>query len=255
MISQWQSADLAALPPALAEGEVHLWYASLELPTTTILTLRTLLSADELARAKRFHFERDRRRFIVARGLLRLLLGRYLSLSSADIRFDYSDFGKPALHPEQNPQNLCFNVSHSGEMVIYAMTQGRRIGVDVEELRALDGLEQIAASFFSSRENNLLRTLPDAQKQRAFFNCWTRKEAFIKADGQGLSLGLDSFDVTLHPHEPAQLLEVRKGPAEETENAAERWTLAAVETSDGYVAAVVVEGRDVVIHPARELLY
>ena len=217
--------------------QLYLCHASLVQPPAVILTLRQLLSADELARAKRFHFDRDRNAYIVARGQLRQLLSRFLDLPPDQLRFTYTNYGKPDLVPEQNSAHLHFNLSHSGAMVFYGITYGRNIGVDIELVRTLDDFAGIATGFFSPRENAVLRTVETAQKPLAFFNCWTRKEAYIKAQGQGLSIPLDSFDVTLAPEDTAQLLEVRNA----RENEADYWTLDAVETVAGYIAAVVVE--------------
>ena len=223
--------------PTIAAGEIHLWFDAMEAPTAQILTLRQTLPADELARAKRFHFERDRRRFIVARGLLRQLLGSYLARPPQELRFTYSDHGKPALLEAQNPHGLQFNLSHSGEMMCVGVTRGRAIGVDIEQVRPIDDMMGIAASFFSPRENEMLATVPADQRELAFFNCWTRKEAYIKAQGQGLSIPLDSFDVTLVPGEEARLLAVRNTQPDE----AARWTMQAFAPVAGYVAAAVVK--------------
>ncbi len=224
--------------PLSVNNNIAIWHANLVQPVPTMLALRQRLSADELARAKRFHFDRDRNHYIVARGLLRRLLSHYLNLLPDQLRFTYTDYGKPDLVAAQNPADLRFNLSHSGEMVLYGVTYGRNIGIDIEQLRTLDDFEGIATSFFSPHEKAVLRTVPDAQKALAFFNCWTRKEAYIKAQGQGLSLPLDSFDVTLRPGEAAQLLEVRGARDDE----ASYWTMQALETVTGYVAAVIVEG-------------
>ena len=167
------------------------------------------------------------------------LLSNFLDLPPDQIRFTYSGYGKPNLIPEQNPADLRFNLSHSGEMALYGITHGRNIGVDIEQLRTLDDFEGIATGFFSPCENAALHTIDAARKPLAFFNCWTRKEAYIKAQGQGLSISLDSFDVTLAPEDTARLLAVRAA----REHEAEYWTMDAVETVAGYVAAVVVEKR------------
>ncbi|MEZ4662805.1 MAG: 4'-phosphopantetheinyl transferase superfamily protein [Caldilineaceae bacterium] len=220
---------------SLAEAEVQLWVDSLEAPVEQMLTLRQTLAADELARAKRFHFERDRRRFIVARGRLRQLLGRYLVLPPPEIRFTYSAHGKPLLQEAQNPAALQFNLSHAGEMMLVGVTRGRAIGVDIEQVRSLDDMMGIAASFFSPRKYDVGRRAR-RPKRAGLFNCWTRKEAYIKAQGQGLSLPLDSFDVTLTPGAEARLLAVRNARPDE----AAQWTMQAFEPVGGYVAAVVV---------------
>jgi 4'-phosphopantetheinyl transferase len=211
----------------------------LNLPASQIHRLRHTLAADELERAERFHFEKDRQHFIAGRGLLRLILGHYLDTTPSQLRFHYSDYGKPALvlSPRQAPLN--FNVSHSYGLALYAVTLGREVGLDVEKIRSDLEYEEIAERFFSPRESAVLLRLPTEVKPRAFFNCWTRKEAYIKARGEGLSLPLDQFDVSLAPGEPARLLDVRGDPQE-----ASRWSLQALKPVSGYVAALAVEGSD-----------
>ena len=227
-----------ATPPpdlSLADHEVHLWKAFLEPPIALINTLRQTLSADELSRAKRFHFEKDRKHFIVARGVLRFILGRYLKAAPGQIRFQYSDYGKPLLASE----SLRFNLSHSGQLALYAITRHRAIGVDLERLRPIPDATQIAQRFFSAQESKTFQKIPQDKKVEAFFNCWTRKEAYIKAIGEGLSHPLDTFDVSLRPDEPAALLAVR-GPA----HPAPSWLLRACNPAPDYVAAVIAEGQD-----------
>lgn len=216
--------------------EVHVWRASCRLTATEILTLRRLLSDDELERAKRFHFARDRDHYTAARAALRVILGRYLNLPPAGLRFKYNSFGKPTL--DGGAGGLRFNLSHSGGLALYAVALGREVGVDVEHLKdEMDG--GVAERFFSPSEVAALRSLaPEAQK-RAFFDCWTRKEAYIKARGEGLSLPLDSFDVSVAPDEPAALLRTRDDAGE-----ASRWTLHELSPGPGYAAALAVEGGD-----------
>ncbi|HEV2150490.1 MAG TPA: 4'-phosphopantetheinyl transferase superfamily protein [Longimicrobiaceae bacterium] len=219
------------------EGEVHVWSAPLDPPGEAVRRYGALLAPDERARAGRFHFERDRRRFTVARGVLRSMLGRYLGLDPRRVEFRYESHGKPALAGEPAAGGLRFNVSHSGEMALYAVAAGRELGVDVEEVRPMEDGLQIAERFFSAAEVAAFRALPAEIRDDAFFNCWTRKEAFIKAVGEGLSFPLHVFDVTLAPGEPARLL------ASRDPNQAERWSLRGLpDPAPGYRAAVVVEG-------------
>jgi 4'-phosphopantetheinyl transferase len=218
---------------------VHVWRASLNHPQNRLQQLRGTLSADEAERAARFHFERDRQHFIAARGLLREILSRYLKLSPDDLRFKYTSYGKPYLTDECGGAWLRFNVSHSGELALYALSRERELGVDIEQLRTDIEHQQIASQFFSEQEIAALHALPTDLQHEAFFLCWTRKEAYIKGIGEGLSLPLHSFDVSLTPGAPAALLAVR-GDAQE----AARWTLQALEPGSGYRAALVAEGRD-----------
>jgi 4'-phosphopantetheinyl transferase len=221
--------------PKLEEDEVHVWRVSLQRSEADVIRLRDTLSADEAARADRFHFERDRRHFIAGRGLLRTLLAGYLGRRPAELRFAYGPHGKPLL-AETGP--LRFNLAHSQGLALIAITLGREVGVDVEWLDRTIRHEEIAQRFFSPREQAALAALPAELRAEAFFLCWTRKEAYLKAHGGGLSVPLDSFDVSLTPGAPAELLEVRGKPVE-----AGRWSLLALEPGPGYVGAVAAEGR------------
>ena len=224
--SIWSSPPVSL---SLEAGEVHVWRLVLEQPLGRFIGL---LDPDELTRANRFHFEKDRRHFIVARGFLRVLLGRYLTSDPKQLKFVYGDYGKPALAQESL---LRFNMSHSQGMALYAFTEGRDVGVDVEYMRADFTGDDIARRFFSPFEVQSLCGLPDADRVESFFRCWTRKEAYIKATGRGLSQPLDGFDVTLAPGETAALLRTDEGSHE-------RWSMANVEVGPGYAGAVAVEG-------------
>jgi 4'-phosphopantetheinyl transferase len=228
-------------PPAqlsLAATDVHIWRASLEQAADAVKDLRQLLSADEQARADRFHFARDRGHFTVARASLRRLLGQYLGIAPAEIQFTYADRGKPQLPFEPVPK-LKFNLAHSGGLALYAFTNIGEIGVDLEHIRPEFTGDDIARRFFSATEVARLDQLPVAARALAFFNCWTRKEAFIKAKGIGLSLALDQFDVTLGPDEPAALLSTSWDPHE-----AARWSLRSLDVGSGFVGAVALEAQD-----------
>lgn len=222
----------------LADDEVHVWRFSLDLETPRVQSLQRTLASDEQARANRFHFRRDRDRFIVARGLLRVVLARYLDTNPGQLRFCHNSYGKPSLVSIDGQDTLNFNVSHSQELGLYAITRNRRIGVDLEYIRTDFACEQVAERFFSSRERATLRSLAPRLKHQAFFTCWTRKEAYIKARGEGLSLPLDQFDVSLAPGGPAALLNTRGDPQE-----ANRWSLRELKPGPGYVAALAVEGQ------------
>jgi 4'-phosphopantetheinyl transferase len=197
------------------------------------------LTADECQRAERYIFAKDRAHFVVARGLLRVLLGRYLGQEPQHLRFTYGRHGKPALATETGGVALRFNVSHSHGLALYAITRGREVGVDIEHIRPEVAQEQVAERFFSPREVTVLRALPTPLQAPAFFACWTRKEAYIKATGAGLALPLDQFDVSLAPGEPAALLHTAWDPQEAT-----RWALQDLAPAPGYRAAVAVAGHD-----------
>ncbi len=225
---------VSAMPDlSLAANDLHVWLIPIDAPPDRLARLGAILSPDEQQRAARFHFERDRIRFTAARAALRRILSRYLRCAPADLAFDYSPHGKPAL-PGDNP--LSFNLSHSGDWAVCAVTLSRRVGVDIELIRPDLASETIAERFFSPREAAELRALPRHEQPAAFFRCWTRKEAFVKARGEGLSLPLDRFDVTLRPGEPPALLRTLDDPRE-----AARWSMAALSAPPGYEATVVVE--------------
>jgi 4'-phosphopantetheinyl transferase len=221
------------LSVVLEPGEVHVCKIALDQPAGVVGGLRGLLSADELARADRFHFERGKERYTVGRGVLRTLLGRYMGVPARALVFAYNEFGKP----EIAGSDVCFNLSHSHGVALAAVTRGRAIGVDIERVREEVVRERIAERFFSPAEARALAGLPPGRQAQAFFDCWTRKEAWIKARGQGLSIALDSFEVTLGPGEPARLVATRPDAEE-----AGRWSLEALECEPGFAAAVAVSG-------------
>jgi 4'-phosphopantetheinyl transferase len=216
----------------LRADEVHVWRADLDAAAAVVERLRPLLALDERDRADRFHFERDRSRYIVGRGTLRILLGRYLSIAPERVRFAYGPNQKPRLAGG----GPWFNLSHSGPIALLAFTTAGEIGIDIELAAADFSRERIAERFFSPAEVAVLRSLPQAAQPLAFLTCWTRKEAFIKARGDGLSLPLDSFDVSLAPGVPAALLRTAWSIAEPS-----RWDLRDLSDRDlGYVAAAAL---------------
>lgn len=223
--------------PPLEDAEVHVWQVYLDRPPPSVEKLAGVLSGDERDKAGRFHFERDRRRYTCGRGVLRTLLGNYLSSAPESIVFAYNRYGKPELDGPHRAQRLNFSVSHSHARALIAFTRGREVGIDIEYIRPDFEGELIATRYFSASEVAALRTLPAASRGQAFFNCWTRKEAFIKAVGHGLSLSLQSFDVSLLPGEPAALLNTRFSPREVT-----RWSLRDLQPGPGFAAAIAVAG-------------
>jgi 4'-phosphopantetheinyl transferase len=227
-------SDVRGLSASLPSDELHVWRADLDAGDHVVARLEALLAVDERQRAQRFRFQRDRSRYIVGRGLLRVLLGRYLGGSPDEIRFAYGFHDKPAL-AGPGPH---FNLSHSGSVALLAFSSGAELGIDVERDDADLSRERIPERFFSAGEVKALRCLPVELQPRAFLACWTRKESFIKARGDGLSLALDSFDVTLDPGQPAAILRTAWSANEPTE-----WSL--MDLSDpqhGYIAAVASRG-------------
>jgi 4'-phosphopantetheinyl transferase len=228
------------MPPArlsLDRRDVHVWRCSLDLPNRRRDALAAVLSPDELTRAARPYSERGRHHAIVARGFLRMVLARYSDVAADKLSLVYGDHGKPALAEGARYGDLRFNLSHSGDITILAVTRGRDVGVDVERLRPIPEYARIAARFFSPRENADLLSRWADDPVRGFFTCWTRKEAYIKATGDGLSQPLDGFDVALAPDEPARLLRVEADACEVS-----RWSFDTFEPAPGYLGAVAAEG-------------
>jgi 4'-phosphopantetheinyl transferase len=230
------------LPPSklkLSKHDVHVWRVRLNQTDGRVEQLQQILSDDERLRAERFHFDRDRRRFIVSQGTLRLIIGDYIDKEPSRLQFYSGHRGKPYLMHSLGNVPLQFNLAHSKEIALYAFTGNREIGIDVEYIRDMPDAQQIALTNFSSSENKILQGLPEYQKQEAFFSCWVRKEAYIKAIGNGLYHALDRFDVSLAPGEPARLLSI-DGSAEQ----ASCWFMKSLTPEEGYVAALAVKGSD-----------
>lgn len=221
----------------LLEGDLHVWQASLDLTAPRMERLFHCLSFDEHERAGRFHFEKDREDFVAARGILRELVSMYVGLPAPVLIFSYTDYGKPVLSNSRLAGVLQFNVAHSHGIAMYAFVQGRDVGIDVEYHRRDLVVEEVARGVCSSREMAALRSLPEAQQKIAFFDCWTRKEAYIKARGQGLSLPLDQFSVSLLPGKPPALFSTNGDPLQDG-----LWRLFDVAPRVGYSAAVACRG-------------
>lgn len=217
--------------PALGRGVVAVWSVWIG-GTPDHEHALTVLAGDELARASSFVDDVHRNRYVAGRLALRELLGRYLDLAPSEVRFGYGHHGKP----EVPGATLRFNVAHSGDVAVIGLTEQDRLGIDVEEVRPLDDIDGVARSVFSRRELDVFHALADASKVQAFFNCWTRKEAFVKAEGDGLSRPSDAFDVTLRPGEQARLLELEGSTARTA-----TWSLLDFCPMDGWVGAVAVE--------------
>jgi 4'-phosphopantetheinyl transferase len=210
----------------------------LDVGSDTIHASAALLSEAERRRASRVTLHHNRRRFTVARARLRQLLGARLGVHPDSVELTYGERGKPALARAYADSGLRFNVSHCDDIAVYAFAAGREIGVDVETLRVVPDADAIAALMFSRRESEAYRVLDPRDKPLGFFNCWTRKEAFIKALGDGLYHRLGSFDVSLAPGEPARILRVDSTPGDRC-----GWTLYSFMPGPGLIGAVVVQRR------------
>ena len=217
-------------------SDYELYTTRLDLTPRTVRALAELLSEDEQQRASRLVFQRDRARFIVARARLRQLLGARLGVSPAAIEFSYGARGKPALAARFAHCGVCFNVSHSEDVAVYGFALDREVGVDVEAVRELPDADEIAARCFSLREYEAYLALSERDRPLGFFNCWTRKEAFIKAIGDGLTQSLERFEVSLAPGEPAMILRVGGRAGEQC-----GWRLQGFAPAPGFVAAIVIE--------------
>jgi len=224
-------------PPAnleLAEGEIHVWRASLDLNKEILARCASVLSQDEKLRASRFLFPGDRDHFVAARGILRELLGKYAVSSPALLEFQYGQHGKPSLRTESGESPIRFNLSHSRGLAVYAFARHRELGIDLEPIRPEFAGEAIAERHFSPREVEEWHRLSPELRAEAFFLCWTRKEAYVKAKGEGLQIPLASFSVTLTPGQPVELQSVDCA----------RWRLHSFEPAPGYTAAIVGEEKD-----------
>ncbi len=218
----------------LRDEEIHVWRACLDCDEQLLRQFEATLASDEIVRANRFLFQKDRDNFIAARGILRELLGRYMNQSPAQLKFKYGSKGKPSLNVEPNESAPHFNISHSHGMALFGFAVHRQLGVDLELVRTDFGGEEIAECYFSPLEVEELRSLPPSLRSEGFFLCWTRKEAYIKARGEGLSIPLKSFRVSLTPGQPNQL----------QSSDSFHWSLHSFRPASHYVGALVGEGKN-----------
>ncbi len=221
-------------PLVISSAEVHVWRITLRPPAEVLDRLEGHLSAEERERASRFRFPQHREAFVAGRGAQREVLARYTPAEPARISYRTSAHGKLSL---AEGAGVRFNVSNSGDLALVAVARERELGVDLEQLRPIPDGVDIARRFFSAPENAVFAALDGPARDVAFFRCWTRKEAYVKAVGEGLSMPLERFDVAFAPGEAPRLLATRGDPDE-----AARWTMAALEPGPDYVGALAVEG-------------
>jgi len=232
-----QSILLWGLPPTelpALKQTAHVWCTALEFPPDVLQTFFSLLSSDEKARAQQFRFEKDRDHFIAARGLLRKILSRYLNIEPQNLKFQYNLYGKPSL---VDHSHLQFNLSHSNGLALYAFTLDNSIGVDIEFKGRECDIDAIAQRYYSPREYEILNKLSDTEKTDAFFNGWARKEAFLKALGQGISYSLEKVEVTL-TNESARFIAIHDDEQDITQ-----WYLHALNPSLDFAAALAIKGQ------------
>ena len=232
----WQHAMPEQVAPGLSPGAAHLWLLCLDAAPLPEPALAELLDREELARAARFRFEIHRRRFIAAHGLLRWVLGHYAGVDPAALRYRVAPHGKPALQLAASSTALEFNLSHSAGWALIGLTQGKPIGVDIELTRDIPEYMDLARANFSPDEVRELQQVEPALQPAAFFACWTRKEAYVKALGAGLSAPLHGFDVSVDPRQPARIRRIG-----ESASAAGEWSLLGLQPIDGVWIAAAVE--------------
>jgi len=232
-MSDWPSPSSI---PQLATGEVHVWRIDLDIPDDHWQALLSLLAADELAKAERFHFAKHRRRHTVSHAALRILLGQYLARPPRGIDFSYNAHGKPRLAGENHKIN--FNLSHTEEIMLVAFVLDSEVGIDIEAVTRHVDYMGVGQRWFSTLESRTLQSLPEHERVDAFFRAWCRKEAYIKARGEGMAHPLQRFSVALDKHEP-RLVEHLDDKRETG-----RWTFIDIDVADNYRATVVAETAD-----------
>ena len=232
-VSSW------CVPPGnfiVHNDEVHVWSASLDRSAGQVENLNKTLSADEKDRAKRFHFQRDHDHFVAARGILRALLARYLNIGPSQLQFTYNPFGKPTLIGGKGAGTICFNVSHSRGLALYAIGRGRELGIDLESLQTRLDLGRMAGISFSAPEIAAFHAVPADKRTEVFLSCWTRKESYLKAMGLGLMRDIKQFDVTTGPWGKV-VIHGNGGPKVDS-----HWSIRELVPGTHYVGAVAVKG-------------
>ena len=220
----------------LMDSDLNIWRASLSGSLDELSYFDSLLSPDEKARAERFYFERDRNRYIFGRGILRVLVGSYLQVEASKITFVYGPHGKPAIESMHSNKTLQFNLAHSNEWAVYAFGWDQPLGIDLEHIRPMPDVDDLAERFFSATESALIHSLADEQKWETFFTIWTCKEAFLKASGSGLTSPLNQFEVSPKASGGMRLTSISGNP-----KPAARWRVEIFKPIADYQSAIAVE--------------
>lgn len=242
---EWENVQLSYLPPLrIQSSDIHVWRIDIQGAAQYLYRLKKLLSLDEIKKAEAYKFQDNIISYIVVRGTLRKILANYLEMDADKIEFSYTGFGKPYLFSSIQSCSLNFNISHSEGFALFIIAKNREVGIDIERIRMIDDYEKIAEQFFAPNEYFELISIPSYQRLNAFYKCWTRKEAFIKANGKGLSYSLKDFEVKLDANGTVELRSI-KGNAE----LARDWSLKSFDlykekenTTDEYEAAYVIQG-------------
>lgn len=229
-------------PENMGIRDIHLWQIDTKQFVNKLPKYYVELSQDEKKRADKFYFVKDKINFILAHAFLRGLLGKYIGVETESIQFYFNRYGKPLVSTDEG-EGVCFNLSHSGSMIFIALSPLYHIGVDVEQVKENKSFLSLSSSYFTKAEHSAICELPEKEQLPAFFRCWTRKEAYIKGQGKGLSLALDSFEVNVQNSKKELLLNTCHDPL-----ALDRWSLLDIKISDEYVAALAVENHSCQVH-------
>lgn len=225
----------SGIKPAL-DGEVHIWSAFIEQPEPVVLKYYSMLSSEERSRAEKFKLDEIRNRWIVTRGLLRVLIANYYKCNPQEIDFRYNEFGKPFFCSQSDVNNLSFNLSHSENLAVFIFTQSRFVGIDVEKVKQLSSFEDIINLCFSDYEKEWFKTIPVSEKNEVFFKIWTSKEAYIKAIGKGFSFSPDRISLNLNNYNKLFFKEIIGN------NNFKKWKLISFMSYPDFICSVVIEG-------------
>ncbi len=218
----------------LESDEIHIWLCNLDVSEQSIKKSKEILSIAEIEKANKFHFLNDKKSYVISHANLRAILSKYLNKDAKKIGFSYNKFGKPFLQDPKD-KSICFNLSHSGNFCLIGVTRSDKIGVDIEKINKEFSSLEIAKNYFSKKEYSEILNLPIHERTKAFYYCWTRKEAYIKAEGKGLSIELDSFDVTIS-EKKVKILRINDS------SNVNNWQLYNLPINDEYCASVALYG-------------